>query len=74
MKLQPLQKAILDHLENGYKLSVCTAAQQFLTGDLRKIISDLRKLGNPIKDDWKVSSTGKRYKIYYIERQLNLEL
>lgn len=50
----------------GHILTSCGAAEEFLTADLRRIITTLRRSGMDIVDRWKKSSTGKRYKEYFL--------
>lgn len=54
---------------SGRILTSCSAAREFLTGDLRKYVSNLRKEGVPIKDEWETSENGKRYKKYYYKAE-----
>ena len=59
------QQLIKQQLLQGKILTSCTAAQQFLTADLRKYISNLRKTGMDIKDSVVVSPSGKWFKKYW---------
>ena len=59
------QKLIRNHLLQGKVLTSCTAAQMFLTADLRKYISNLRKSGMDIRDEGFVTPSGKWFKKYY---------
>lgn len=52
-------------LLRGERMTVCSAAASYLTGDLRKYISRLRRSGLPILDTEKLSTNGK-YKEYYM--------
>ena len=59
---------------SGQILTSCSAAEQFVTADLRKIVSDLRKEKIDIVDEWVKSGTGKRYKKYFIKQNQQLQL
>lgn len=59
---------ILSHLQNGESLSELEAFQKWQMTCFAQRICDLRKLGYPITDTWEVSSTGKRYKRYYLQK------
>lgn len=59
---------ILSHLQNGGTLSELEAFQKWQMTCFAQRICDLRKLGYPITDTWEVSSTGKRYKRYYLQK------
>ena len=59
------QKEIRKHLLQGKILTSCTAARQFLTTDLRKYISNLRKDGMDIKDEVVITPSGKWFKKYW---------
>lgn len=65
LAMSTIQK-IKEHFESGKTLTACEAAQRFLTPDLRKYVSDLRKDKVPIDDRWETSQKGKRYKIYFL--------
>lgn len=56
---------IKSHLLAGHRITVCSAAANYFTGDLRKYISRLRRSGLPILDEIKLSKNG-RYKEYYM--------
>lgn len=61
--------AILKALINGQKLTVLSAVKKFNTVDLRKRISELRREGFKINDEWCVNnSTKSRYKSYWIKK------
>lgn len=62
-----VEKEIKHAFLAGRRLTSCSAAREFLTGDLRKYVSNLRKEGVPITDKWETSRNGKRYKVYYCE-------
>lgn len=59
------QKEIRDQLLQGKVLTSCTAARKFLTADLRKYISNLRKSGMDIRDEGVVTPSGKWFKKYW---------
>lgn len=54
---------------SGQTLTSCDAAKEFITADLRKIISDLRKEGFDIVDKWVKSKEKKRYKEYRLRTE-----
>ncbi len=62
---ESVQKDIKQAFLSGRRLTSCVAAREFLTGDLRKYVSNLRREGLTIKDEWKTSKNGKRYKEYF---------
>ncbi len=68
--MSTIQK-IREHFLKGGKISACEAARRFLTPDLRKYVSDLRNAKEPkdrmeIRDEWRKSKDGKRYKVYFL--------
>lgn len=63
------KQKIKDYFLSGKKLTSCGAAKEFLTADLRKIISVLRSEGLDIGDKVITSGSGKRYKEYWIKTE-----
>lgn len=61
-----VEKQIKNALLSGEVLTSCTVAREFLTADLRKYISNLRKSGLAVRDRKKVGGNGKVYKEYFI--------
>lgn len=62
------QKArIRNAFERGLKLTSYEANKIGKTVDSRKCISDLRKEGVKIDDDWTTGKDGRRFKIYFIK-------
>ena len=60
---------ILEYLQAGGELTSLTMLHKFGCIDGRKRISELRRLGYPVKDRPGFNDgTRKHYKIYYIER------
>ena len=61
------KQLILEALLNGEKLTVLGAISKFKTVELRKRISELRRSGFHIKDEWLTNSNTKsRFKTYFI--------
>ncbi len=60
---------IKDMFLEGKVLTSCGASQDFLTADLRKYISDLRREGMKIIDKVITNKTKKRYKEYWLETE-----
>lgn len=56
-------------LERGERLTTYTGNQIGHTVDFRKIISTLHDEGFHIKDYWEVAPDGRKYKVYYHEKQ-----
>lgn len=54
-------------LEQGRILTSYQANQVGHTVDSRKCISDLRKEGVKISDEWRIGDDGRRFKAYYIK-------
>ena len=68
-------KLIMDYLNTGNKLSVLEAVDLCHTVDLRRYITDIRRDGHNVKDEWcKNENTKKRFKRYWIEKQGNGQL
>lgn len=57
---------------DGHVLTSCGAAEQFVTADLRKYISTLRREGMNITDERVTSDTGKSYKKYWLKKEENI--
>jgi hypothetical protein len=62
-----IKDRILKHLKDGGTLTDITGLDLFGTIAARNRISELRKEGHDIRDEW-VSSNGKRFKRYFIPR------
>lgn len=60
--------AILAALEQGFILTVKTANYVGATNDARKRISELRRLGYDIRDEYAVNESGERYKHYWLHK------
>lgn len=54
-------------LEAGKRITVLSVLNSIGTIEARKYLSDLRKLGMAIKDEWCTSDNGKRFKTYWLE-------
>lgn len=61
-----LRRLVLEYLVDGQELTTLKGLQVFKTLDTRKVISDLRKAGIPIKDRWLFTPTGKKFKGYML--------
>lgn len=68
MKLTRRQMSLVHLLQDGVRHSVFDIANKSFIGDPRSCIRDLRNAGIDVKDEWVKSSTGARYKLYWIER------
>ena len=53
----------------GDILTSCGAAKDFITADLRKYITTLKREGLDIIDEWVESKEGKRYKEYRLRKE-----
>lgn len=63
------KSAILKALVNGQRLTVLDAVRKFNTVELRKLVSELRRDGFKINDEWCVNKkTKSRYKVYFIKK------
>ena len=60
------EAAILEALENGYRLTSYLANRIGHTVDSRKIISKLRSGGHRISDEWQTAKDGRRFKVYFL--------
>ncbi len=61
------QQLILQSLLEGKRLTTLDGMLKFKTTELRKRVSELRRLGYPIADKWIVNKkTNSRYKEYFI--------
>lgn len=65
--MEPRDKRLLEYLQAGYHLSSVDGVHYGFGTDLRKVISNLRKLGYQVKDVWE-KRNGKKFKRYFIER------
>lgn len=54
---------------SGQTLTSCGAAKDFITADLRKYITTLKREGLDIVDKWVESEEGKRYKEYRLRKK-----
>lgn len=59
------QQLILEHLLQGNKLTTTTALSKFRTTELRKMVSNIKKMGFPVVYKW-VKKNDSHFKIYYI--------
>lgn len=55
--------------ERGERLTTCKGNQIGHTVDFRKFVSELRDEGLIIKDYWEKAPDGRKYKVYYLEKQ-----
>jgi hypothetical protein len=66
------KKRILDYLLAGNILTSYDGFEKLGTTCAKDYVSMLRrKDGVNIKDEWRIGSSGKRYKIYYIEKGID---
>jgi len=59
------RNAILEHLRNKGSITTLEAVLELHIMDSRKRISELRRDGHDIPDEWETSKAGKRYKRYF---------
>ncbi len=57
---------ILSHLQHGGAITTLSAIHDFGCVKLGSRISELRKAGHPIADEWIRTHSGKRVKRYFI--------
>ena len=67
---QTQQNQILASLNKGKVLTVSDGLRIAQTHDLRKHISDLRKKGVDIVDEWVTLENGKRIKRYFLSESI----
>ena len=60
---------IKDMFLSGQTLTSCGAAKDFITADLRKYITTLKREGLDIVDQWVQSPSGKKHKEYRLRRE-----
>ena len=66
MNKQTNLSAIRKLLLGGCKLTVLLVLRLVRTLELRHYLSILRKEGMVIKDEWKTTDDGKRFKVYWV--------
>lgn len=66
MNQQTNLSAIRKLLLGGCKLTVLLVLRIVNTLELRHYLSILRKEGMIIKDEWKTTDDGKRFKVYWV--------
>ena len=60
---------------SGEVLTSCGTAQQFVTSDLRRYVTDFKREGLDIIGEWVYGESGKKFKKYYIKKkQLTLAI
>lgn len=67
--LPRIQKKVYDLLAGGGKYSTADISICLHLGDPRGHISELRKKGIPILDEWQESEYGTRYKVYFLKME-----
>jgi hypothetical protein len=68
--VQPSPKQLIrEAFERGDRLTTFTGNRVGHTVDFRKIVSILRNEGFAIMDYWETSSDGRKFKVYYHEKQ-----
>lgn len=60
------QTRLVAYLKTG-KHSVIDIMTNLFMADPRSIIRNLRDKGTEIQDEWRKTSTGSKYKVYWIE-------
>ena len=60
------QNKLLAYLRGG-KRSVIDIMQNLYIADPRSVIRCLREKGHNVRDEWRSTSTGSKYKIYWID-------
>lgn len=68
-QLNTAKKLIRAAFAQGQRLTTFTGNQIGHTVDFRKIVSLLRDEGFTIKDYWEKAPDGRKYKVYYHEKQ-----
>lgn len=68
-QLETAKKLIRAAFVKGLNLTTYTGNKIGHTVDFRKIVSRLREEGFAIKDHWEKASDGRKYKVYYHEKQ-----
>jgi len=65
-KLSAHQGTIYNILSRGGKYSVADLSVYTHFSDPRSHIRNMREKGVPVRDEWRTTATGARYKVYYI--------
>ena len=60
------EAAILEALQDGKRITSYQANRIGHTVDSRKVISDLRRHGYHISDEWQTAKDGRRFKVYFL--------
>jgi hypothetical protein len=60
------KELIHEHLKNKGPLTVLTALKEIGCMALSQIVSEMRREGVPVKDEWITTNTGKNIKQYYL--------
>lgn len=66
---QTTKDKIKEMFLSGKILTSCGAAKDFITADLRKYITTLKREGLDIVDQWVQSESGKKHKEYRLRRE-----
>lgn len=61
------QRRLYDYLSTG-KHSVIDIMTNLFMADPRSIIRNLRDKGTEIRDEWRFTPNGSKYKVYWIEK------
>ena len=59
------ERKLFNLLKDGNKYSVPEISQRLWLADPRSVIRCLRNKGIPVEDEWRTSSDGKRYKVFF---------
>lgn len=68
-QLKSPKQRIKAAFERGDRLTTYSGNQIGHTVDFRKIVSTLRDEGFSIRDYWETAPDGRKYKVYYHEKQ-----
>lgn len=68
-RLTGMRKKALEIMQSGVRLSELKGLNMGLGTSLRTRISELRKMGYDIQDEFVTSSSGARYKEYFIPKK-----
>ena len=66
------ERIVFNLLREGGKYSIIEMSSRLWLADPRSVIRNLRDKGLPIEDEWRKTSKGNRYKVYFL-RVVNLQ-
>ena len=67
LSLTVQERKVLNLLREGIKYSTTEISQRLWLADPRSVIRSLRNKGVQINDEWRKTSDGARYKVYFIK-------